>query len=151
MDAIRLDHLISAIGQAMEEACQTINRSGLAGYWSYFSRRDMPDGASAMVPAMQRVLIFTPDGSEVMKELHAPLVSLVPHYSFQLDQVKVRMKVCASLESDHLRVRVGPSGQQGSSDSLQGSEPPHEIELVFKRDEPAEGISRITQETVRLL
>ncbi len=170
MAEVNLSDLFAAISQAMLEAQQAVTRSTLDQYWDYFrlsrlSRdgrmTDAGDVEDALVPLTRKVVIPTPDGNGVFSELSVPLVTLVHHNTFSLDQVKLRMRVNASVDraGGPMKVSLAPLRRQNRRDMAdeapdaagQSEEPDQEIELVFKREAPAEGISRITTEAVKLL
>ena len=170
MAEVNLSDLFTAISQAMLDAHQAVTRSTLDQYWDYFRPSRLPrDGRmasagemeDALVPVTRKVVIPTPDGNGVFSELSVPLVTLVHHNTFSLDQVKLRMRVSASVDQagGPLKVSLAPLRRQnhrGTADDApdtagQSEEPDQEIELVFKREAPAEGISRITTEAVKLL
>lgn len=52
----------------------------------------------ALVPLMRKVVIPRPGEKGVLKEMDVPLVTLVPHNTFSLDQVKLKMRVSASVD-----------------------------------------------------
>lgn len=168
MADVSLSDLFSAISRAMLDAQQAVAQASVSQYWNYFRPADMPrdslvvqSGApegDALVPLMRKIVIPAPDGRGVVSELSVPLVSLVNHGSFSLDQVTLKMRVAASVDEagGPLKVSVLPArrkderleatdGQDASPDTAQ------EIELVFRREAPAEGISRITTEAIKLL
>ncbi len=171
MAEVGLAELITAISQAMLDAQTAVTRSALDGYWRYFRpsgvlRREggSQDGAAkeeALEPVTRKIVIPYPDDSGVMKEIDVPLVTLVHHNTFNLDEVKLKMRVTTAVDRPDgpLKVSLQPLRRMQETDGkndLPGSagrveEPGQEIELVFRRDAPAEGISRITNEAVKLL
>jgi hypothetical protein len=173
MPELKLEKLFAAIGSAMYEAQLAVKEIELAGYWRYFAPASMPEddpsqerdsilGAQSsevpLTPIMRRVVIPYPDGKGVQRELQVPLVSLVHHNAFNLDQVKLRMKVSASVDEDSGKLRVGVGSLKNRQSmnendvAVEGlGETEHEIELIFKREAPSEGVARITQEATKLL
>jgi hypothetical protein len=173
--------LLATIGQAIFEAQQSIKAYELSSYWRYFSAMTpdgdsapvrltgsgqpsmpdeaTPDGSQPLMPKLQRIRIPYPDGNGAQNELNVPLLSLVHHSVLTLDEVKVRMKVSAFADEDSgaLHVDVAPARHAPAGTSGQehvGTVPApneHEIELVFRRDAPSEGVARITQEITKLL
>ena len=93
--------------------------------------------------------------------MDVPLVTLVHHNTFALDQVTLKMRVSASVDEagGPLKVSLMPLSRRNGNDDVSDSanaadrieEPGQEIELVFRREAPPEGISRITTEAVKLL
>lgn len=171
MAEVGLAELFTAISQAMLDAQTAVTRSALDGYWRYFRpsgalkrEGDRQAGATeeaALEPVTRKIVIPYPDDSGVMKEINVPLVALVPHNTFNLDEVRLKMRVAATMDHPDgpLKVSLLPMHRLPEADGkndLPGSagkveEPGQEIELVFRRDAPAEGISRITNEAVKLL
>ena len=165
MADVSLSDLFSAISRAMLDAQQAVSQASVNQYWNYFrpadGLRDSLAGQAgvaegeALVPLMRKIVIPAPNGKG---ELSVPLVSLVNHGSFSLEQVTLKMRVAASVDEagGPLKVSVLPArrrdetlqatdGQDAVPDTAQ------EIELVFRREAPAEGISRITTEAIKLL
>ena len=168
MADVSLSDLFSAISRAMLDAQQAVSQASVNQYWNYFrpedGLRDSLAGQAgvaegeALVPLMRKIVIPALNGKGVASELSVPLVSLVNHGSFSLEQVTLKMRVAASVDEagGPLKVSVLPAlrkderleatgGQDAMPDTAQ------EIELVFRREAPAEGISRITTEAIKLL
>jgi hypothetical protein len=161
MSELQMGRLFAAIGLAMNEAQSAIETDALRRYWEHFQARNADgdkNSPGAMTPKTQAVEIPHPDGTGTLRELRVPLVTLFHHSILELDQVRLRMKVSVSADQDSgdLRVDVGPlradNKRTGDSETEDGRESGvHEIELTFKREEAPEGISRVTQEAVKLL
>lgn len=168
MADLKLDHLFAAIGSAMYEAQQAINTNELNGYWRYFEQdpslktKNQQEGGenaeeanNVVAPVMRRLMIPYPEGG--YREIQVPVVSLVNHNSFSLEQVKFRMNVKTTVDENTgaLRVSVGPFRRKNCQDkqdnSVDHQEDLHEIELTFKRGDSSEGIARITQEITKLI
>jgi len=170
MPELKLEDLFSAIGGAMYQAQQAVKENELNGYWRYFEPAKVSNAqvsnednaaaenaqTDAVMPIMRQIVIPSPDGKGSLREMQVPVVSLVNHNAFNLEQVKVRMRVTASVDenSGDLMVGIGPlrrktDDEDGSPANSAGTE--QEIELVFKREEASEGIARITQEATKLL
>ncbi len=171
MAEVGLAELFTAINEAMLHAQAAVTRLTLDEYWRYFQptnilRRDGDDQANspheeALAPVTRRIVIPYPDDSGVLKEINVPLVTLVHHNTFNLDEVKLKMRVATSVDrpGGPLKVSLQPLSRvqetDGKNDVTDAAgkleEPGQEIELVFKRDAPPEGISRITNEAIKLL
>ena len=171
MAEINLSDLFSAISLAMTDAQEAVTRSTLDRYWNYFRQtgnlrgKDASGNAlpeDALVPLMRKVVIPRPGEKGVLKEMDVPLVTLVPHNTFSLDQVKLKMRVSASVDEASggaMKVSLMPLPRRKENDAVSDGEnaagsfeePGQEIELVFRREAPPEGISRITTEAVKLL
>lgn len=171
MAEVGLADLITAINQAMLDAQTVVTRSSLDEYWNYFRpanvlRQSGEDetndlAADALAPVTRKVVIPYPDDTGVMKTIDVPLVALVHHNTFNLDEVKLKMRVTTSVDrpGGQLKVSLQPlhrtQNTEGKNDLPDASgkveEPGQEIELVFKREAPPEGISRVTNEAIKLL
>ena len=171
MAEVGLTELVTAINQAMLDAQSTVTRSTLDEYWRYFRPvngllqageegiNDLTE--EALVPVTRKVVIPYPDDKGVMKKIDVPLVALVHHNTFNLDEVKLKMRVSTSVDKPGGPLKVSlqplrrPPSDDGKNDLPDSSgkidEPGQEIELVFKREAPPEGISRITNEAIKLL
>lgn len=171
MAEVGLAELFTAINEAMLDAQAAVTRSTLDEYWRYFQpanalRRNDDEQANAMheeaiAPVTRKIVIPYPDDRGVLKEINVPLVALVHHNTFNLDEVRLKMRIATSVDrpGGPLKVSLQPRRRAqdtaGKNDSLDTGgkieEPGQEIELVFKRDAPPEGISRITNEAIKLL
>lgn len=170
MAEVNLSGLFSAISRAMLDAQGAVTRSTLDRYWDYFGtanalKSGKTDAAElpedALVPLTRKVVIPRADEKGVLKEMDVPLVTLVHHNTFALDQVTLKMRVSASVDEagGPLKVSLMPLSRRNGNDDVSDSanaadrieEPGQEIELVFRREAPPEGISRITTEAVKLL
>ena len=170
MAEVNLSDLFSSISLAMTDAQEAVTRSTLNRYWNYFRQAgDLRGGSAlanelpedALVPLTRKVVIPRADEKGVLKEMNVPLVTLVHHNTFALDQVTLKMRVSASVDEagGSLKVSLMPLARRNENDAVSDGanaagrveEPGQEIELVFKREAPSEGISRITTEAVKLL
>lgn len=102
MAEVGLADLITAINQAMLDAQTAVTRSSLDEYWNYFRpanvlRQSGEDetndlAENALAPVTRKVVIPFPDDTGVMKTIDVPLVALVHHNTFNLDEVKLKMR-----------------------------------------------------------
>lgn len=135
-----LENLITVVSSSVRQAQQNVEANNVAGYLNeYFEVTN--DSEGTISPKTQSVCIKNLSSPKI----EVPIVSLVNHSSMCLDQVKIKMNVIMSANSSN---QIGVALSSGKED---GNNPiTNEIELIYKRNDPSEGISRVTQETLKL-
>jgi hypothetical protein len=98
-------------------------------------------GGDELDPLTLMVNIPTGAGQK-KRQVIAPLPALKRHAGLQINQVTVKMKVKLDSGPDGLMVELAPQKEEGDTWELT------EIELVYKMDVPAEGVSRVVNRMV---
>jgi hypothetical protein len=145
MSHIKIDKLIKEISNAIKDAQIHIENYALEAFQSCFMQKGSEkEEETACYPKMIKLPI--PNSKGEFTEQDIPIVSLLHHHALFLDEVKLKLRVSCSLdtESENLHVNIEPTYHK--KDTGEGKEVSYaDIELLFKRGETTEGISKIMQ------
>lgn len=135
-----IDDFIKSIGIAIRSAQEEMERFSLELYRDWFIEQKNPDnGEVTIVPKAIKVAIPKSDGSHENKDI--PIIALLNHYSLSLYETKLKMSVIPrwDAEQNKFTVSLGPIPKNEDGDSMQDR---CDIELIFKKNDNPEGISR---------
>ena len=118
--------LISAVGGAMQEAYELLERRSLDGCIAACFDAEERGGETVYVPRTITVSYPTPNGETLIR---SPLAALMSHGVMNMEYVKEYVKVTLPL----------PENEAGGG----------EMELHFRLREPSEGMARIETELNR--
>lgn len=102
---INLDHLVSAIYQAVLKASDSLADKNLEILNAYFESSEEEEGEVKLIPKTTIIQYprVTADGVEV-HDVHVPIIALLPMNQIQISEVKVRLDLDIFLEKDALKV-----------------------------------------------
>ncbi|MCL2626231.1 MAG: DUF2589 domain-containing protein [Cystobacterineae bacterium] len=148
MADIDLSKLISALAIACKEAQVSLESYQLNQYLNHFERTSDEQGPLLVAKSIR---IALPPNSQGPRSIDVPTVSVVRHDALVIDEMRVRLAIDASFDkgSEQMRAAVGPSTPQRANEEAPEAKGPssqHVIELVLKRDEKSEGVSRLLTE-----
>lgn len=131
---MELEALIAGVGRSVQQAQASLDRACADQYLSYFTAPADNGGQGALTP---RTLPISLPGAKENRVVELPLLALCSHSSMSFDQVTVKLNVALDPAQVGRTLEAVPTaaGQQGS----------HQIELVFRRQEPAEAVSRLNE------
>ncbi len=135
-----LEHLIAGVGRSVQQAQASLDQACADQYLSYFlPPSDAPDAPGALTP---RTLSLALPGTQSSRVVELPLLALCSHNAMSFDQVTVKLNVALDTEQSKGSLEAVPvaAGQGG-----------HQIELVFRRQEPAEAVSRLNEAAGQIL
>ena len=130
---MELEALIAGVGRSVQQAQASLDRACADQYLSYFEPPADGGGGGALIP---RTLPIALPGGKGERVVELPLLALCGHSSMSFDQVTVRLQVTLDPAQTGQGLEAVPvaAGQGG-----------HQIELVFRRQEPAEAVSRLNE------
>lgn len=132
-----LQQLLIAVGQAVQEAQQALERQAITQFFSDFTMREAaPEAADALWQAKTERLHI---GG---RELEVPLAALRSYFNLNLEEVKITIPAQLHLRENLVSVSTAPQAAGGATDD-------GKIELVFQRASPAEGTARLQQHTIK--
>ena len=143
MSEIEIGNLMKGISKAIKEAQEQIEDYSIQSFSSYFVTENAnAEKSSPLRPKMMK--IPTPNATGGYSEQDIPIVSLINHYSLQLEEVRLKMQVTGNYdnETDKLMVTVEPILHNLDANERKDGKYT-EIELVFKRNDAPEGVQRI--------
>jgi hypothetical protein len=147
MSQINIDEIMKGIALAIKDAQGCIESYSVEKFANCFEeKKDEKSGQNILKPKMIRLPI--PDARGHYTEQDIPIVALMNHHDLNLDKVKIRMMVTGSWDdkSKKMQVNVEPIRRKNDSDK-KGKEVTYtELEMVFRRTDAPEGISRTLKE-----
>jgi hypothetical protein len=151
MAAILFDNIIQGLSQAIQKAQAAIDKYQYEVFKELLEVEEyQDDGKGNRIRSVRTrtvsIPVFKPDGTSVVRDI--PLVTLLKHDSLHLDEVKIKMAFRASWndQSEGMTIDLVSSGENDPA-----AEPAQEVQLVFKRGEPPEGIVRINNELTKII
>jgi hypothetical protein len=151
MAAILFDDILTGLSQAIQKAQAAIDAQHYETFKALLSAEENTEddqGNRTQAIKSRTVLLpmLKPDGTTVVRKI--PLVTLLKHDSLHLDEVRIKMAFRASWNEKtngmSLDVVIPAEGE-----SAEG--PSQEIQLVFKRGDPPEGIARVNNELTKII
>lgn len=135
-----LEHLIAGVGRSVQQAQASLDQACADQYLSYFSPPSDALGAQSVLTP--RTLSLALPGAQKSRVVEVPLLTLCSHSAMSFDQVTVKLNVALDAEQNGGSLEAVPvaAGQGG-----------HQIELVFRRQEPAETVSRLNEAAGQIL
>ncbi|MDO5558491.1 MAG: DUF2589 domain-containing protein [Oscillospiraceae bacterium] len=138
---MNLEDLISSVSSSVRQAQSSVEKNNVKQYVdTYFKKLKDSDGS--LTPVTKAFKIKSSDSSKI----DVPLVSLVNHSTVTLDQVNIKMNVIMSVNSSN-QIEAALTASSDNCETNMASE----IELIYKQKDPAEGLARVTQETLKLI
>lgn len=135
-----LQQLLIAVGQAVQEAQQALERQAITQFFSDFTMREAaPEAAEAADALWQAKTERLHIGG---RELEVPLAALRSYFNLNLEEVKITIPAQLHLRENLVSVSTAPQAAGGATDD-------GKIELVFQRASPAEGTARLQQHTIK--
>lgn len=143
---MELETLLAGVGRSVQQAQASLDRACAEQYLSYFDppakaarQGRKAAGQSVLVP---RTIPLALPGAGEERVAELPLLALCHHSVMSFDQVTVKLNV--ALEADQ-------SGQVLDAVPVAAGQGGHQIELVFRRQEPAEAVARFNQAASQIL
>lgn len=134
---MKLEDLIAGVGRSVQQAQASLDTACAEQYLSYFEAPPSNDLCrSALTP---RTLSIALPGAKGERVVELPLLTLCHHSAMSFDQVTVKLNV--ALDADKTLDASPVAASQGG----------HQIELVFRRQEPAEAVSRLNETAGQVL
>lgn len=136
---MKLEDMIASVGASVQAAQAALDRTATEQYLSYFHPSDNDLLGGALTP---HTLSLSLPGQDKERVVELPLVALCSHSTMSFDQVTVRLQVALDAPQDGQDLDAVPvaAGQGG-----------HQIELTFRRQEPAEAVSRFNEAAGQIL
>lgn len=136
---MELENLIAGVGRSVQQAQAVLDRACADQYLTYFSPQSDESGQTTFTP---RTLSLALPGADRGRVVELPLLALCGHSAMSFDQVTVKLNVALDTAQDGQSLDAIPvaAGQGG-----------HQIELVFRRQEPAEAVSRFNETAGQIL
>lgn len=131
-----LNDLLITIGRSVQEAQQVLDRNTVNMYLEYFEQKN-----EVFSPITQT---FVVQDNENL--LTVPMVTMIEHSNMVLSQVDISFQVATSFDAKTGQVMVAPtraSAESSTTDTIAIQN--NQINMKFRREQPAEGISRINQ------
>lgn len=144
---MELETLLAGVGRSVQQAQASLDRTCAEQYLSYFdppvkaARQGRKTAAEPAVLTPRTLSLALPGaGEERVAEL--PLLALCHHSVMRFDQVTVKLNVA---------LEVDQSGQVLDAVPVAAGQGGHQIELVFRCQEPAEAVARFNQAASQIL
>lgn len=136
---MELENLIAGVGRSVQQAQAVLDRACADQYLTYFTPRSDESGQTTLAP---RTLSLALPGADKDRVVELPLLTLCSHSTMSFDQVTVKLNVSLDTAQDGHSLDAIPvaTGQGG-----------HQIELVFRRQEPSEAVSRFNETAGQIL
>lgn len=133
---MELENLIAGVGRSVQQAQAVLDRACADQYLTYFTPRSDESGQTTLAP---RTLSLALPGADKDRVVELPLLT---HSTMSFDQVTVKLNVTLDTAQDGHSLDAIPvaAGQGG-----------HQIELVFRRQEPSEAVSRFNETAGQIL
>jgi Protein of unknown function (DUF2589). len=151
MSEIEIGSLMNGISKAIKEAQELIEDQSRESFNRYFVTENTNKKDSVPLrPKMMKIQIPNVAGEYVEKNV--PIVSLVNHHSLQLEEVRLKMQVTGSWDSEtnKLMVTIEPIRHD-----LDANERKYEkyidVDLIFKKNDAPEGVQRILLDHYKVL
>lgn len=142
MEQVRLQTLIAEMARALQETQIMMEQAKLEHFLSYFTETDNLNQPRTM----DMVVGISECGERKEGKLSVPIATLISHRGLAMDTVEVRINTALTSAGDGLMAQVGDiERKENAEDGNVGSQ--CEIKLVFRNEDPADGI----QETNNLL
>jgi len=132
---MKLEELVASVGSSVQQAQTALEQAEVSRYLSYFT----PDRKGGPL-APQTVSLVLPGAEEKTVEL--PLVALCSHDRMCFDQVTVSLNIELQVPDGGGSLEAAPASAASGG---------HRVELTFRREEPVEAVSRISDAAGQIL
>ncbi len=146
---MKLEELMASVGDAVQQAQSALDQAGVSQYLSYFQPQARQAAARMQAgepetggPLRPREISFLLPGKQGERQVSLPVLALSGHSRMAFDQVTVQLNVALEAAPDGGGLEAVPVAQ---------GEGGHKIELTFRRGEPSEAVSRISDGAGQLL
>lgn len=146
---VKLEELMASVGGAVQQAQSSLDQACVSQYLSYFQPPEETSSARLRAgepasdgPLRPREISFLLPGKEGDRQVSLPVLALSGHNRMAFDQVTVQLNVALDAAPDGSGLEAVPVAQ---------GEGGHKIELTFRRGEPSEAVSRISDGAGQLL
>jgi hypothetical protein len=136
-----IDDFVKSIGLAIRAAQDETERFSLELYKNWFiERQDEKTGEITIIPKTLKVAIPKSNGS--FENVDIPIIALLNHHSLSLHETKIKISVIPRWDEEQHKFMIclGPVAKDDKN--MEGTQDRCEIELIFKKNDNPEGISR---------
>lgn len=139
---MELEALLAGVGRSVQQAQAALDQACADQYLSYFEAPLQAAGDAAGPPPLTpRAVSLSLPGAGQGKVVELPLLSLCHHSAMSFDQITVKLNVALDANQDAALSATPVAADQGG----------HQIELVFRRQDPAEAVSRYNEAAGQIL
>lgn len=139
---MKIEKLIHSVGSAIQESYKAIELKSVSNFFDYFfDEVDNKDSKTVTYkPKTVEILLTEQDEKGKSKVILAPVAALVNHNHMNLDYVKVNLNINVTNEKEN---EIEVTSQNKNTDNESENNNTGSIEILFKRHDSPEGISRI--------
>lgn len=140
---MKIEKLIHSVGDAIQESHKAIELKSVSNFFDhFFDEVDNKDSKRVTYkPKTVEIMLTDQDEKDKSKMILAPVAALVNHNHMNLDYVKVNLNINVTDEKEN-KIEV-TSLHKNDKDTDSENNNTGSIEILFKRHDSPEGISRI--------
>ena len=142
-----LESLLAEIGRSIKWAVDATDHFGLQSFMDQFEEtKDANGNTTGIQPKTVQIPLPKPDGTYEPREI--PTAALLHHSSLQIEDVRIKLhvEITEAEEGKPLRCAMRAARGEEARDKESISPTMAEIEVGFKRGDPAEGLARASSE-----
>jgi hypothetical protein len=126
-----------------------VDEHSVRSFMTYFETVPRADGVTAPTPRMVSVPLPAADGTWRTREV--PEIALMHHHALQIEEVRLKFRVTMSEGEVGQGVMVELSRPADPSAAQAVAPGSGEVEILFRRGDPPEGIARVSGEYYKTL